>query len=116
LEQDTQYHAERIAKSKAWLMEQESRKKVRTEERIAKKKEIENPYLKEIETCESLIAYIHKLMVKSGLAKDEEVIVPAQLEKKFFNEQSKTDVEKKVKEHKLEREKTKKEREEEAMF
>ena len=68
--------------------------------------------MREIETCEHLIAYCHKLKIQSGLGTTDET--PEELQKKLNNEVAIEELSKKVEEGKLERVKTKTERDEEA--
>lgn len=75
------------------------------DDRIKKKRqEIENtpnPHLKEIETCEHLIQYCHKLKVEKGLVQASSEEVAAKTEKEMILQYNKQDIEQKLKEGKI---------------
>jgi chromosome segregation ATPase len=71
LEKAEIYHAEWIAKEKNRLIEREQAKLRRIEERKQALLDRPNPYEKEIETCDHLIAYMNKLKVLTGLVQPE---------------------------------------------
>lgn len=71
LEKDEIYHAEWIVKEKNRLIEREQAKIRRIEERKQALLDRPNPYEKEIETCDHLIAYLNKLKVLTGLMQPE---------------------------------------------
>ena len=73
-----------------------------------------NPFQKEIEICEDLINNCHRMRVIAGLAEAREQTLE-DLEKKLINEMAIQDLDKRVEEGKLERFKTKQEREAEAL-
>ena len=70
-----------------------------------------NPYEKEIETCEHLIAYLNKKRVEFGLLEEKEVTIQ-DVEKSLLSQFAKEDVTKKINDGKLERAKNKQEKQE----
>lgn len=89
------------------------------EKRLAARKQAladrPNPFLKEIETCERLVAYCELLKKKLGLqGQTDEVIKEEQ--KQIINQLAKEDVQKKLKDGKIEVVMSKKEREEAAII
>ena len=114
LENDAIRHAEWIAREKAYLLEREQRK----QEKIAARKQAladrPNPFQKELDTCERLIGYCELLKKKLGLTQTEESI--KQEQKQIINEMAKEDVQKKLKDGKIEQVKSKREREEESLI
>ncbi len=73
-----------------------------------------NPFQKEVDTCERLIAYCELLKKKLGLVQTEETIQEER--KQIINEMAKEDVQKKLKDGKIEQVMNKREREEAAMI
>lgn len=67
IEKDEIYHAEWIARELEKIIEREKAKIRRIEERKQALLDRPNPYEREIETCDHLIAYCHKLKVMTGL-------------------------------------------------
>lgn len=80
LERDEVYHSEWIAKEKQRLIDREKQRLERIEARKQALLDRPNPFQKEIETCEHLIAYCNKLKVLSGL-------VPAPADEQIKQEQ-----------------------------
>ena len=72
-----------------------------------------NPFEREIETCDHLIAYLNKKRIESGLVDPKEVTIQ-EVEKSMLSQFAKEDVAKKINDGKLERAKTKSEKEEES--
>ena len=68
IENDQIRHAEWISNQKQRLIEKEEYKKKRIEERKKALEDRPNPYQKEIDTCEHLIAFCNKLKVQYGTA------------------------------------------------
>uniref|UniRef100_A0A7S3CIP3 Uncharacterized protein n=1 Tax=Strombidium rassoulzadegani TaxID=1082188 RepID=A0A7S3CIP3_9SPIT len=75
------------------------------EERISKKRaEIQsrpNPYTKEIETCDSLIAYCNKLKVQKGMIEPSQEEVAKSVQKNIISGYSKQDIDQKLKDGKI---------------
>lgn len=75
------------------------------EDRIAAKRaEIQNrpnPYQKEIDTCESLVQYCHKLKVQQGLVPQNSEQVAKDTEKEMINQYNRQDLDQKLKDGKI---------------
>jgi len=67
LEHEEVKHSEWISNQKLRLAEKEENRKKRIEEKIQSLKDRSNPYQKEVDTCDHLIAYCNKLKVVHGL-------------------------------------------------
>jgi len=102
-----------MAKTKQRLVEREEQKKRRAEEKKKEVLERVNPYEKEIETCDHIIAYLQRKRVEAGLVKEENIM---DFQKQVSNEESKHAVEKRINDGKIERVLTKEEREREGMI
>ena len=74
-----------------------------------------NPYQKEIDTCDHLIAIFQKLRVQYGQVEESEPTIQ-QVEKQMLNQFAKEDLSKKVNDGKLEKAKSKAEKEQELMI
>lgn len=74
-----------------------------------------NPFQKEIDTCERLIAYCELLKKKTGLGPQTDETIKEE-QKQIINEMAKEDVKKKINDGKIEVVKSKKEREQEALI
>ena len=72
-----------------------------------------NPYEREIETCDHVIAYLTRKMFESGLIQDENL---HELQKEVINQDNKTAVEKRINDGKIERALSKEEKEQEGMI
>lgn len=72
LEADEIYHKEQVARRKQQLVEREEYRKKIIEERKQQMQDRPNPYEKEIETCDHLIAYMNRLKAQLGLADEKE--------------------------------------------
>jgi hypothetical protein len=75
-----------------------------------------NPYEKEIDTCDHLIAFCNRLKIQHGLAEAPSSDDIKSTQKEFLKQSNAEDVNKKVQEGKLERAKTKVEKEQEQMI
>jgi len=95
IEQNEIYHIERMAKDKQRLIDREERKVKLIEERKQRLKDRPNPFEKEIDTCEHLIATCTKLKVRHGLMEEREATV-IEVEKVILSQFAKEDVAKKV--------------------
>lgn len=112
VENDLIRHNDWIAREKERLVVREKAKEERVAARKQQLADRPNPYLKEIETCERLIAYIDHLKKKLGLVQTEESIQEER--KQIINSMAKEDVQKKLQDGKIEQVLSKKEREEQA--
>jgi hypothetical protein len=74
-----------MAKQKQYLIDTEKRKLERIEERKQSLLDRPNPYQKEIDTCERLIAYCEKLKVQYGLAQATDEVVSKEVQKLLIN-------------------------------
>ena len=70
-----------------------------------------NPYQKEIDTCEYLISLCTKMQMKLGLIEVQDEAKIQEEQKDIINKLAKEDVQKKLQEGKIERAKTKEEKE-----
>jgi chromatin segregation and condensation protein Rec8/ScpA/Scc1 (kleisin family) len=68
------YHYERMAKDKAYLVEKEERRQKYIENMKQNMIDRPNPYEKEIDTCDHLVAYMNKLRSQFGLVEEKESI------------------------------------------
>ena len=68
IEKDAIHHSDWIAKEKQRIAEREKQRLERIEARKQALLDRPNPYQKEIDICEHLIAYCNKLKVITGLA------------------------------------------------
>lgn len=98
-----------LTRQKEKVVSRAEGQKKRIEERKQALLDRPNPFQKEIEICEDLIANCHRLRVMAGLAEAREATLE-DLEKKLINEMAIQDLDKRVEEGKLERFKTKEER------
>ena len=115
LEADKVSYSDWIVKMKKKKLEEEEERKKFIEERKQELQNMANPYLREIESCEHLIAIFNRLKVQNGLVEEQEQTIQ-QVEKSLLNEFAKEDLNKKVQDGKLERVKTKAEREQESLM
>lgn len=74
-----------------------------------------NPFEKEIDTCDHVIAYLNRKKIQLGLGDDKEATIQ-EVEKTILSQFAKEDVQKKVNDGKLERAKTKEDKEKDAMI
>lgn len=115
LEDQEQKYAEWIRSTKEKKVKREQERLKRIDEIKQQLRDRPNPYEKEIETCEHLIAYFNKLKVLNGLGEEKEQSI-LDVEKSMQSQFAKEDITKKVTEGKIERAKTKEEREQESMM
>ena len=115
IERDEIHQAEYIAKEKQRLIDREAQKKERIEARKQELLDRPNPYAREIETCEHLIGYCNRLKVISGLGVPAPDEAAKQEQQKIITQINKEEVKKKLDDGKLQRVKTKEEREAEGM-
>ena len=71
IEQDQIRHGEYIAKAKQRLQDKAEEKKKRLEERKQEAAERVNPYEREIEICDHIIAYLNRKKIEGGLVQNE---------------------------------------------
>jgi len=108
--------ADYIKRKKEELKDYEKKIQERLEEKKQTEVENDNPYSKEIDTCEHLIQYCHKMRVQYGQVEqgaDDDI---KESEKMMQNQFAKEKIQEKIKEGKLEAVQSKKDREEEATF
>src|ERR1017187_10300317 len=74
-----------------------------------------NPYEKEIDTCDHVIAYLNRKKIQMGLGEEKEATI-RDVEKTLLSQYAKEDVQKKVNDGKLERAKTKDDKEKDDMI
>ncbi|MFS8160017.1 MAG: hypothetical protein ACMG6E_07365 [Candidatus Roizmanbacteria bacterium] len=115
IESDEIYHADWIAKEKARIVERDEYKKRQAEERKQQMQDRPNPYEKEIDTCDHVIAYLNRKKIQMGLGDEKEATI-RDVEKTLLSQYAKEDVQKKVNDGKLERALTKEDKEKEAMI
>lgn len=115
IENDLVRHNEWILREKERIKERDNAKQARIEARKQQLADRPNPFQKELDTCERLIAYCQLLKKKVGLGPQTEEVVKEE-QKQIINDLAKEEVQKKVKDGKIEIVKTKKEREEEALI
>lgn len=96
------------------MIDREKKKLERIEARKQQLLDRPNPYQKEIDTCERLIALCDKLKVDFGLAEQPKDVVIKEEQKQIINNLAKEEMQKKLQDGKLERVLSKKEREEQA--
>lgn len=113
IESQEQYHFEWIAREKLRLLENEKHKQERLTVRKLALAERPNPFQKEIEISERLIAYCELIQTRLGLGAitDEHI---REEQKQIMNQLAVEEVQNKLKLGKIEIAKTKKEREQEA--
>lgn len=116
LENEDIKHKEWVIREKTWLIEEETKKAQRLEERKQAIANRPNPFDREIETCQHLINFCNKQKVIAGLveAPVEEMIKSEQ--KQIMSQLSKEEVQRKLQDGKIERVKSKAERDQEAML
>jgi hypothetical protein len=71
LEDNEMYHYERMTKDKAYIIEKEERRQKYITEMKQNMVDRPNPYEKEIDTCEHLIAYMNRLRHQFGLVEEQ---------------------------------------------
>ena len=104
-----------------WMQRQKERVLLREAEREETIKERENtiknmphPFLKELDTCEHLIAFLHTLKVRAGLEADSEQVA-RETQQDMLKEMNQKAMQKKIEEGKVEAAMSKKERDAAAM-
>lgn len=115
IENDEIKHFEHLARVKETLLNREKAKQERMEARKQALADRPNPFLKELETCERLIAYCELLKKKVGLGGQTDESIKEE-QKLIINEMAKEQVQQKLKEGKFEQAKSKREREEESLI
>jgi hypothetical protein len=115
IEADVIYNAEWIAKEKARIIERDEYKRKVIEERKQQMQDRPNPYEKEIDTCDHVIAYLNRKKIQMGLGEEKEATT-REVEKTLLSQFAKEDVQKKVNDGKLERAKTKEDKEKDALI
>mmetsp|Transcript_11214 Transcript_11214/g.11278 ORF Transcript_11214/g.11278 Transcript_11214/m.11278 type:complete len:266 (-) Transcript_11214:108-905(-) len=103
-----------MLKQKSRLLEKEEYKKKKAEERKQEIQDRVNPYEREIETCDHVIAYLTRKMIEAGLVKDDSSL--QELQKEVINQDNKVAVEKKINDGKILRALSKEEKETEGMM
>ena len=73
-------------KTKKNIMERNERRSLLLEEKRAQISERDIPFLKEVETIEQLIKYMHTLKVQHGLIEPEDADVAKQVNSDMYNE------------------------------
>jgi hypothetical protein len=116
IQKDEVNHIEWMTRQKQYFIDREENRKKRIEERKQMLKDRSNPYEKEIETCDHLIAFCNKLKIQHGLAEAPGQDDIKNTQKEFLKQTNVEDVNKRLQEGKLERAKTKAEKEQEQML
>lgn len=115
VENDEIKHFEHIVRVKETLGLRDQQRQERLAARTQALADRPNPFQKELETCERLIGYCELIKKKLGLGGQTDETIKEET-KQIINQLAKEDVNKKVKDGKLEAVKSKKEREDEAII
>ncbi len=104
-------HCQTLQAAKDRIAELEQNAILEAERRAQQIKDLPHPYAKEIETCSSLVSYVHQLKRKAGLEIDSEDLARA-TQQNLLSEMNREQMAKKLNDGKLQAVQTKSEREE----
>ena len=103
-----------MQRQKERVLQREAEREEALAERENTIKNMPHPYLKELDTCEHLIAFLHTLKVRAGLEADSEQVA-RETQQDMLKEMNQKAMQKKIEEGKVEAAMSKKERDAAAM-
>lgn len=74
MQRDSVAHIEWMQRQKERVSQREAEREEVIKDRESLIKNLPHPFLKELDTCEHLIAYLHSLKVRAGLEADSEQV------------------------------------------
>lgn len=77
IQRDSIAHIEWMQRQKERVVAREAEREETIKERESLIKNLPHPYVRELETCEHLIAFLHSLKVRAGLEADSEQVARA---------------------------------------